>query len=96
MDKVRGLISETDFLEMSKDFTEEKSRLESLIAVAHTQISDLDARLSAGDDRRAMIERYTNLEHLTREMVEALIEYITVGKRAKGEKTPPVEIPWNF
>ena len=96
MDKVRGLISETDFLEMSKDFTEEKSRLESLIAVAHTQISDLDARLSAGDDRRAMIERYTNLEHLTREMVEALIEYITVGKRAKGEKTPPVEIHWNF
>ena len=37
-----------------------------------------------------------HLEHLTREMVEALIDYILVGKRQLGENDPPVEIHWNF
>ena len=96
MDKVRGVISEGDFLEMSKEFTREKERLEGLISSGKAQAAEIDARISAGDDRKALIERYTNPEHLTREMVEVLIDYITVGKRASGEKNPPVEIHWNF
>ena len=60
------------------------------------QLSDLETRITAGDNRRALIEQYTNLDHLTREMVEILIDYIVAGKRAPGEKDPPVEIHWNF
>ena len=37
-----------------------------------------------------------NIEHLNREMVDALIDYVVVGRRAKGTKTVPVEIHWNF
>lgn len=32
MDKVKGLISESDYLEMSKDFTTDRDRLERVIA----------------------------------------------------------------
>ena len=96
MDKIRGMISETDFLDIRKVFTQEKERLEKLISAGHSQIVDLDDHISTGDDRRALIERYIHPKHLTREMIEALIEYITVGKRAPGEKNPPVEIHWNF
>lgn len=96
LDKVRGILSEADFLDMSKNFSEEKERLEALIAAGERQVTALDERISAGDDRRNLIERYTNPEHLTREMVEVLIDYISVGKRAPGEKDPPVEIHWNF
>lgn len=96
LDKVRGILSEADFLDMSKNFSEEKERLEALIAAGERQLAELDERISAGDDRRNLIERYTNPEHLTREMVEVLIDYISVGKRAPGEKDPPVEIHWNF
>jgi len=96
MDKVRGVVSESDFLEMSGDFAQEKERLEGLVSACRGRIAELDGRIAAGDDRQALIEQYTSPEHLTREMVEALIEYITVGKRAPGEKSPPVEIHWNF
>lgn len=96
MDKVRGIISEGDFMEMGKEFTREKERLEDLISSGKAQVAELDTRISAGDDRKDLIERYTNPEHLTREMVEALIDYINVGKRAPGEKNPPIEIHWNF
>ena len=52
--------------------------------------------MSAGDDRRELVQRYANLERLTREMVEGLIDYILVGRRQPGEAAPPVEIHWNF
>lgn len=96
MDKVKGVVSERDFVSLSKRISGEKERLDGLIESARLQVRELDARLEAGDDRRKLIQQYTNVEHLTREMVEALIDYILVGRRAKGEKTPPVEIHWNF
>lgn len=60
------------------------------------QLVELNARIAAGNDRKECIQRYINPEHLTREMVEILIDYILVGKRRPGEKDPPVEIHWNF
>ena len=96
LDKVRGILSESDFLSLSQDFSKEKELLEGKIAETNRRLEELDARIAAGDNRRELVQRYTNLEHLTREMVEALIDYILVGKRQLGENDPPVEIHWNF
>ena len=96
LDKVKGIVTEQDYLELSRDFSAEKERLERLMDDTQKQVEDLDSRLAAGDNRRAIIDQYTNLEHLTREMVEVLIDCITVGKRVPGEKNPPIEIRWSF
>ena len=96
LDKVKGIITEQDYLELSRDFSAEKERLEQMMADTQKQVEDLKTHLAAGDNRRALIDQYTNLDHLTREMVEVLIDYISVGKRPVGEKNPPVEIHWNF
>lgn len=96
LDKAKGIITEQEYVELSRDFSAEKERLERLVSDTRKQVEDLDARLAAGDDRRAIIDRYTDPDHLTREMVEILIDYITVGKRAPGTKNPPVEIHWSF
>jgi len=96
LDKVRGIVSEPDFLDMSREFSSEKERLEQQISSVDLQLEEIEARIVAGDNRRTLIEQYTNLEHLSREMVEVLIDYIVVGKRSPGEKDPPVEIHWNF
>lgn len=96
LDKVKGLLSESDYLDMSKDFTEERKRLELAVSDAEKQIVAIDARITAGDNRRELIEQYTNLEHLDRETVEVLIDFITVGKRIPGTRDVPIEIHWNF
>ena len=96
LDKVKGIISETDFIDMSREFSAGKKQSESRIAAIDTQMEELESRIAVGDSRRALIEQYINPEHLNREMVEALIDYIAVGKRLPGEKAPPVEIHWNF
>ncbi len=96
MDKVKGLISEGDFMEMSKDFTREKERLERIVLEGQKHLAEIEQKIEAGDNRRALIEQYTNLEHLSREIVEILIDYISIDKRIPGTRTVPVEIHWNF
>ncbi len=96
MDKVKGLISAADYTEMSKDFIDDRDRLEKLISDGRRQIEEIDVKIEVGDNRREIIERYTNLKHLNREMVEILIDYISVGKRIPKTQDVPIEIHWNF
>lgn len=96
MDKVRGLISASDYAVMSKDFVDDRDRLERLIADSRRRVEELDVKLEVGDNRKEIIERYTNLKHLNREMVEILIDYISVGKRIQGTREVPITIHWTF
>ena len=95
-DKVKGLVTEQDYCALSNDFSEERERLEKQVAETDRQLEELEARMLAGDQRKEIIQRYIHVEHLTREMVEILIDYITVGKRIPGTQEVPVEIHWNF
>lgn len=96
MDKVKGLLNESDFSALSKEFSSEKSRLERVLLDGQRRLAELEDRIAVGDNRKALVERYVNLEHLTREIVEILIDHITVGKRIPGTKDVPIEIHWNF
>ena len=96
MDKVKGLLSESDYVEMSRDFTTERDRLKRVVAECEKQLSEIEEKIAAGDNRRELTSQYTNLEHLTREVVEILIDYVSVGKRIPGTKDVPIEIHWNF
>lgn len=96
LDKVKGVISEQDYLDMTKDFTSNRERLRKTVLDGQRQLSEIDEQIAAGDNRRELIERYTSLEHLTREIVEILIDYISVGKRIPGTRNVPIEIHWNF
>lgn len=96
LDKVRGMLSEADFLALSKDFSQEKARLERCLKETDRQLEELEAYRTPDDQRKDLAQRYTHPEHLPREMVEILIDYILVGKRQPGEAGPPVEIHWNF
>ena len=96
LDKAKGLITEGDYMELSSGFVSDRERMEHLIADTERQLLAIDEKIAAGDNRRELIEQYTNLDHLTREMVETLIDYIVVDKRIPGTRDVPVEIHWNF
>lgn len=96
MDKVKGLISDRDYAEMSKEFIADRSRLEHMIADGQSQVQEIENKMRAGDTPFLLIETYTNLKHLNREIVELLIDYISVGKRIPKTRDVPIEIHWNF
>ena len=45
LDKVRGILSESDYLYMSKDFSQEKNRIEKLVDETNLEIEKLKERL---------------------------------------------------
>ena len=96
LDKVKGLIGEADFLELSRDFNEKKELLEEQASDYQKRILEIDERIATGDNRKELIEQYVGVEHLTREIVEILIDKIVVGKRNPDTKNVPIKIYWNF
>ena len=96
MDKVRGVISEADYTEMSRDFASERDRLERAAEDARARADELEKRIEAGDDRHELAERCAHPERLTRAMAELLIDYVSVGRRIPGTREVPVEIHWSF
>lgn len=84
MDKVKGLIFESNFVEMFKDFAIDRDHLARVVIDGQKQLAEIEEKIAEGDNRRKLIEQYTNLDHFTREIVETLIDYISVGKRISG------------
>lgn len=96
IDKIKGVITEKDYIELSKDFTTERNRLESMIADYEQQLINLNEKLESQENKQKVIEQYTSLERLDRPAVEKLIDYIIVGKRNPETREIPIEIHWNF
>jgi len=96
LDKIKKIITEQQYLEFSKDFLKEKDRTQELIADTQNQIDVIEKKIQDSNNRRELIEQYTNIEHLDRETLDKLIDYILVGKKDPVTKEVPVEIHWNF
>ena len=96
MDKVKGLITEADYHEFTKDISRERKRLETQFAEAQKSLEIVEEKLEKGDNRTELLEQYRHMEHLTREADETLIDHISVGKRDKKTNTQQIEIFWNF
>lgn len=96
MDKVKGLISQSDFIDLSKDFATGRERLERVVIDGQNQLAEIDKKIEVGDNPWELIEQYTNIEHLSWEIVETLIDYISIGKRIPRTRNVPIEIHWNF
>lgn len=96
LDKIKSIISESEYVEFSRSFSAEKERLEKLRIEAENRLSDIENKMQEGRNPIQLIEQYTNLETLNRETVEKMIDYISIGKRIPGTRKVPVEIHWNF
>ena len=75
---------------MSKDFTKERERLMNLISDTKKQLSTIKY------DPLNIIYSYIYPTHLTIEMTELLIDYVSVDRRIPGTRNVPIEIHWNF
>ena len=96
IDKTAGLISPRDYFEMSEGFQVDKVKFEGLIRSCEERIRDLDMRIEIGDNREELLARYVDLDHLTRNMTEVLIDHVEIGRRCKESGKVPVTIFWNF
>lgn len=96
LDKVKGILSEEDFIQLSADLHKDRNTYEKLIAEVEAQLDALENNVSKSIDRRTQIEEYLSLEHLTHEVMNQLIDSIIVGRRNAETKEIPIEINWKF
>ena len=96
LDKLGGIISQRDFIELSQDFTSQRERLEKAIEGQEARLcrmrSDAEARGGVPDALHGIL----SADNLCRTQVDILIEKITVGRRVLGTRCVPIEIYWRF
>lgn len=96
LDKVEGVLPEKDYLAVSADLTAERARLQSQVDEITGRLRQIDLELTNQEDKRTIIREYTQSRTLSRDMVDALIDHILVGKRDPQTRLTPVEIHWSF
>lgn len=94
-DKVRGILTESDYTDITGNFNSEKKRLKYAAERCRQKLDGL-AGSEEGNSRLQPGGQYTCPEHLTRRAVETLIDFIAVGRRDPKSCAIPVEIHWNF
>lgn len=95
LDKVSGILSEGQFIELNQSFSEEKSRLERRLAELSRELAAYrQPRQQA--DLMAKAQALLKLETLPRELAVMLIEKIEVGESDPAAGQQEVRITWKF
>ncbi|MDE7003536.1 MAG: resolvase, partial [Oscillospiraceae bacterium] len=94
-DKVAGVISESQFVELNQSFLDEKSRLERRLATIEEELTQReDTQHQTGLLERA--QELLKLETVPRELVVGLIEKIEIGEKRPETGQQNVSITWKF
>ena len=95
LDKVAGILSEEQFVELNQSFLQEKSRLERRLAVIGEELAERDC----SEDRNDLMERareLLKLETVPRELVVGLVEQIEIGEKNPATGQQEVKVFWKF
>lgn len=96
IDKVKGVITESEYIDLMVAFSEEKNAVENQVSELAEQIVQIEKTLALHQNKKLLIQQYVGGRTLSKEMVSILVDYILVGKRDPITKVTPVEIHWNF
>lgn len=80
MDKVKGMISEEMYLEMSADFERDMERYSKELLSAEEEKSKLDKEEKRRKDYYAMAKNYCDIKILTEEITNRFIDFIEVSE----------------
>ena len=95
LDKVSGILSESQFVELNQSFLDEKSRLERRLAHIEEELAQREDDQQQSD----LMERareLLRLETVPRELVVGLIEKIEIGEKHPDTGRQEVKVFWKF
>lgn len=95
LDKVSGILTDGQFMDLNQSFLEEKGRLEQRLAKIDSELADQENPRQQSD----LMERakeLLKLETVPRELVVALVEKIEIGEKNPDTGEQQVHITWKF
>ncbi len=78
-DKVKGIVSEPEFVEMSNDYKLDKRRCEDRVRIITAQLEQMEAVDSAAGKWVKLVADYLTFEQIDREMIQELVEKVEVS-----------------
>lgn len=96
IDKINGIISNEQFYDLNKRFSEDKDNLLKTKYILEEDMEKLSERIDSLDKWKEVADRYRNFNKLNHSIVTELIDYIEVGEKNKSNKEQKIKIHWNF
>ncbi len=96
MQKVNESITQEEFVSLSAELRKDKEHIETLLAEKQAKLLELNNEQDTLKSKKQILEKYTNVTELTREMTDNLIDYITVGQKDPITKKKEIEIYWKI
>lgn len=94
-DRLSGIITSEQYKIFADRFTKETEEIKARITSAEEQLKILENAKEAERDVKSLIERYSNIEQLTRDIVDSFIDTVYIGDYTEGEPRP-ITIDWKI
>lgn len=94
-DKISGLFDDEQFKMLNDSFNKELKQLQKRMEEINKELDKLEIQRNARKSKDEVLEKYKNVEKLTFELVQELIEGIYVGKTAENNQRE-IDIKWKF
>lgn len=95
LDKVSGILTDGQFMDLNRSFLEEKGRLEQRLAKIDSELAD-QGKPQQQSDLMERAKELLKLETVPRELVVALVEKIEIGEKNPDAGEQQVRITWKF
>ena len=95
LDRVAGILSEDQFVELNQSFLKEKSRLERRLGIIDEEIAEREHP----EQQEELLERareLLKLETIPRELVVGLVEKIEICEKNLETRQQEVKVTWKF
>ena len=95
-DRLNGLLDDEQFKLLNDSFNAELKQLQERLKLLDEKVAKLNAKSNTSRSREEVLEKYRNVEKLSFELVQEMIERVYVGKQNPETNEREVEIRWKF
>lgn len=97
-DNVNGKLSDERFYKLSDGYEAEQKQLEQEIEMLTAEVSEADTEVTNVSKLIAVTKKYTRIEELTPEILNAFVDKIVIHERVKqdGKRTQAVDIYYSY
>ena len=96
IDKIKGLIDESQFIELNKSFLDEKKRIVEKQINLQKEMDLIKLQKDNYDTCLEVIKKYQNFRTLNHIFVNELIDFIEIGQINKETRVQKIKIHWTF
>ena len=95
-DKLKGIITEDDFLVLREGYSKDVETLEARLKEIDEEIDNFKQKENKSIDIKSILKKYTTIKKLNKFIVDEFIEKIYIGKLNRENKTRQIKIIWNL